>query len=256
MRSRVKVLLVHADPDPDSLTAALKDVAVRQLCADGHQVQVSDLYAMGWKAHADADDFGAVEETNFMLTSGQAYRAGSLTADIRAEQEKLLWADTVLLHFPLWWFSMPAILEGWVDRVFTCDFAYGAGGTAIPRYGAGTLAGRRAMLVVSIGGKSGSYSDRGINGPVDDVLFPINHGILYYPGMDVLPPFVVHGTIRVDDGRFEEIADALRARLSDVEKIEPIRYRPQGGGDYDRALRLLDGRERNGATGFDLHIAS
>lgn len=88
------------------------------------------------------------------------------------------------------------------------------------------------------------------------MLFPINHGILYYPGTDVLPPFVVHGTIRVDDQRFEEIADALRARLSDLEKIEPIRYRRQGGGDYDRDLRLLDGREGNGTSGFRLHIAS
>ncbi|MFI6169453.1 NAD(P)H-dependent oxidoreductase [Nocardia sp. NPDC051052] len=250
----MNVLVVYAHPKPDSLTGALKDVAVEQLRADGHQVRITDLYAMGWKAHADIDDFGAVEEPNFMLASGEAYREGTLSPDIRAEQEKLLWADTVLLHFPLWWFSMPAIMKGWVDRVLTCGFAYGAGGDAIPRYGAGVLAGRRAMLVVSIGGKAPSYSDRGVNGPVEDLLFPIQHGILYYPGMDVLPPFLVHGTIRLGSERFDEVADDLRERLSNLEKIEPIRYRPQGGGDYDRSLRLEPGRESVDATGFGLHV--
>ncbi|QBS45383.1 NAD(P)H-dependent oxidoreductase [Nocardia sp. CS682] len=251
----MNVLVVYAHPEPGSLTGALKDVAVEQLRADGHEVRITDLYAMGWKAQADAGDFGAVAESNFMLASGEAYREGTLSADIRAEQEKLLWADTVLLHFPLWWFSMPAIMKGWVDRVLTCGFAYGAGGDSIPRYGAGVLAGRRAMLVVSVGGKEPSYSDRGINGPIEDLLFPIQHGILYYPGMDVLPPFVVHGTIRVDDERFGEIADDLRRRMSELEKLEPIRYRPQGGGDYDRSLRLESGRETPGSAGFGLHVA-
>lgn len=252
----MKVLIVYAHPEPDSLTGALKDVAVDQLRADGHEVRVSDLYAMGWKAQADAADFGDVAETNFMLASGEAYDNGTLASDIRAEQEKLLWADTVLLHFPLWWFSMPAILKGWVDRVFTCGFAYGAGGTAIPRYGDGVLAGRRAMLVVAIGGREPAYSERGINGPLDDLLFPIHHGILYYPGMDVLEPFVVHGAIGVDDERFAEISTDFRKRIGGLEQLEPIAYRRQAGGDYDRRLRLEPGRERAGSTGFGLHIAS
>ncbi|WP_280304245.1 NAD(P)H-dependent oxidoreductase [Nocardia abscessus] len=250
------VLVLYAHPKPDSLTGALKDVAVRQLRTQGHEVRITDLYAMGWKAAADTDDFGAVEEPNFMLASGVAYRNGTLSPDIRAEQEKLLWADAVVLHFPLWWFGMPAIMKGWVDRVLTCGFAYGAGGTALPRYGAGVLAGRRAMLVVSIGGKQPSYSDRGINGPVEDLLFPIHHGILYYTGMDVLPPFLVHDTIRLGSARFDEVADDLRRRMSDLAQLAPIPYRPQAGGDYDRSLRLEPGRETRGVTGFDLHVAS
>ncbi|MGV9679849.1 NAD(P)H-dependent oxidoreductase [Nocardia sp. NPDC003482] len=252
----MNILIVYAHPEPDSLTGSLKDVAVQQLRQDGHEVRVSDLYAMGWKSHADAADFGDVAETNFMLASGEAYANGSLTPDIRAEQEKLLWADTVLLHFPLWWYSMPAILKGWVDRVFTCGFAYGVGSRALPRYGAGILSGRRAMLVVTIGGREPGYSDRGVNGPIEDLLFPIHHGILYYPGMDVLPPFLVHGSLRVNDKRFAEIAADLRERLAKLETIEPIRYRPQDGGDYDRSLRLRPGLERDGRTGFAVHITS
>ncbi|WP_227982559.1 NAD(P)H-dependent oxidoreductase [Nocardia spumae] len=252
----MRILIVYAHPEPDSLTGSLKDVAVEHLRDEGHEVVVSDLYAMGWKAHADAADFGTVEETNFMLASGVAYSGGTLSADIRAEQDKLRWAQVVLLHFPLWWYSMPAILKGWVDRVFTNGFAYGAGSTALPRYGAGALSGRRAMLVVSIGGREPAYSERGINGHIDDLLFPIHHGILYYPGMDVLPPFLVHGSLRVDERRFDDLADELRARLSRIDELEPIPYRTQAGGDYDRTLRLRDDVDTAGTAGFGLHRAS
>lgn len=66
-----------------------------------------------------------------------------------AEQEKLLWADTIIFQFPLWWYTMPAILKGWVDRVFTYRFAYGVGEHSDTKYGErfgeGTLAGRRAL---------------------------------------------------------------------------------------------------------------
>ncbi len=81
------------------------------------------------------------------------------------------------------------------------------------RYGEGTLAGKRAMLVVTTGGWESHYGPRGINGPIDDVLFPIQHGILYYPGFDVLPPFVVYRTSRIDEEKYLEVRDALGKRL-------------------------------------------
>ncbi|MFI7189082.1 NAD(P)H-dependent oxidoreductase [Nocardia nova] len=95
------------------------------------------------------------------------------------------------------------------------------------------MSGRRAMLVVSIGGREPAYSERGINGHIDDLLFPIHHGILYYPGMDVLPPFLVHGTIRVDSERFSGIAAGLGAVRDRRDRADPVphpgrrRLRPQ-----------------------------
>src|SRR5579884_4423495 len=53
----MKVLLVFAHPEPRSLSAALRDVAVRELEAQGHEVRVSDLYAMNWKSEVDRADF-------------------------------------------------------------------------------------------------------------------------------------------------------------------------------------------------------
>jgi NAD(P)H dehydrogenase (quinone) len=257
----MKTLIVYAHPEPGSLNGSLKDVAVSTLEGAGHQVRVSDLYAMGWKAVVDAADFGphASDPLKVALDSGRAFDAGELTADVRGEQEKLLWADTVVLQFPLWWYGMPAILKGWVDRVFTYHFAYGVGEHSDTKYGErfgeGTLAGRRAVLSVTAGGPESHYAARGINGPIEDLLFPIHHGVLYYPGLDVLPPFVLYGTDRMTGPEYADAAKAWRERLLALESTEPIAFRRQNFGDYEiPSLHLREGLEPAGRTGFGLHV--
>lgn len=257
----MNTLIVYAHPEPRSLNGSLKDLAVSTLEAAGHEVRVSDLYAMGWKAVADAADYGPHADSPLRIArdSGRAFEAGDLTPDVRAEQEKLLWADTVVFQFPLWWYTMPAILKGWVDRVFTHRFAYGVGEHSETRYGdrfgEGVLAGRRALLSVTIGGAETHYSDRGVNGPLDDLLFPINHGILYYPGLEPLPSFVVHGADRLTADGYADAAKAWEQRLLTLESTEPIPFRGQNSGDYEMpALRLRPGLEPAGRTGFGLHV--
>ncbi|MFJ1900915.1 MULTISPECIES: NAD(P)H-dependent oxidoreductase [unclassified Streptomyces] len=257
----MKTLIVHAHPEPQSLNSSLKDLAVSTLEAAGHEVRVSDLYAMNWKAVADASDYGPAASSPLKVArdSGRAFDTGTLTPDVRAEQEKLLWADTVIFQFPLWWYSMPAILKGWVDRVFTYHFAYGVGEHSATkygeRYGEGTLAGRRAMLSVTVGGPEAHYAARGINGPIDDLLFPIHHGVLFYPGIEVLPPFVLHGTDRMNAEEYADAAKAWEQRLLTLESTEPIPFRRQNFGDYEiPSLHLKEGLEPANRTGFALHV--
>lgn len=145
----MNVLIVYAHPEPQSLTGSLKNFAVERLTQSGHQVQVSDLYAMKWKAAIDADDsLEGASGPRFVpsLDSQRAFANGVQSADIEREQQKLRWADAVLLQFPLWWFSMPAILKGWFDRVYAYGFAYGVGEHSDThwgdRYGEGMLAGQ------------------------------------------------------------------------------------------------------------------
>ncbi|WP_067477790.1 NAD(P)H-dependent oxidoreductase [Nocardia amamiensis] len=257
----MKVFIVHAHPERRSLNGALTDIAVDTLTGAGHEVQVSDLYAMRWKPIIDADDFGAAASNPLdpIHDSGRAYETGTLTADIRAEQDKLWWADTVIFQFPLWWYTMPAILKGWVDRVFTYGFGYGVGEHNETRYGdrfgEGVLQGKRAMLSVTVGGPESHYSDRGINGPIDDLLYPIQHGILYHPGMQVLPPFVLYRTVRMPPETFADATELWQERLLTLEDTDPIPYRSQNGGDYEiPAARLRAGLEAPGRTGFGLHV--
>ncbi|UGQ11845.1 NAD(P)H-dependent oxidoreductase [Yinghuangia sp. ASG 101] len=256
----MKTLIVHAHPEPRSLNGSLKDLAVSTLETAGHEVRVSDLYAMRWKAVADAADYGpdASSPLRVVGDSGRAFEAGTLSPDVRAEQEKLLWADMIIFQFPLWWYTMPAILKGWVDRVFTNRFAYGVGEHSDTkygeRYGEGTLAGRKALLSVTVGGPEPHYAARGINGPIDDLLFPIHHGILYYPGIDVLPPFVLYGADRMTADDYPDAAKAWRQRLLTLDSTAPIPFRRQNSGDYDiPSLQLKPSQEPPGQTGFPLH---
>ncbi len=257
----MKILLVFAHPEPRSLNGALRDVAIKELEAQGNEVLMSDLYADRWKSEVDRADFPSLPpDARFKpaAASGEAFAANALTEDVKAEQEKLLWADALILQFPLWWFSMPAILKGWVDRVYAFGFAYGVGEHSDThwgdRYGEGTLAGKRAMLIVTTGGWEEHYSARGINGPIDDLLFPINHGILYYPGFDVLPPFVAYKVDRLDDSGFEATAERLRERMRTLAITPLIPYRRQNGGDYlIPSLQLRPGLGDPGAAGFALH---
>ena len=257
-----RVLIVYAHPEPRSLNGTLKEFIAARLRSQGHHVEVTDLYAMGWKATLDRDDFTTLEPGapfNPVADSAHAFAYGTQTQDIQAEQDKLRRADVLILQFPLWWFTMPAILKGWVERVYAHGFAYGVGEHSDrrwgDRYGEGVFKGKRAMLVVTAGGWEAHYGERGINGPIDDLLFPINHGVLHYPGFSVLPSFVIYRTSKIDAERLGHIQQALGARLDALWTQAPIAYRIQNDGDYDiPAMTLKPGLEAPGQQGFGLHV--
>jgi NAD(P)H dehydrogenase (quinone) len=257
----MNILLVYAHPEAKSLNGSLKNFTVKHLEDAGHQVQVSDLYAMKWKASLDGDDRTdrqADARFNPSQDSKLAFENGTQSEDIAREQEKLRWADTVILQFPLWWFSMPAILKGWVERVYAYGFAYGVGEHSDShwgdRYGEGSMAGKRAMLIVTTGGWEPHYSPRGINGPIEDILFPIHHGILYYPGFDVLPPFVMYRTDHMDEARFSDLCAELGQRLDNLAQTAPIAFRRQNAGDYDIPQLTLRADISPDRYGFAAHL--
>ena len=106
-----------------------------------------------------------------------------MSCDISGEIEKLFWCDTLILQFPLWWFSVPAIMKGWIDRVFVNGAVYGGG----RRYDTGGLAGRRAMVVTSTAAYPDMCAADGLVGALDVILWPIQNGALAYAGCKVLP---------------------------------------------------------------------
>lgn len=253
-----KVLLVLAHPEPQSLNKQLFTVSKETLEAQGHEVMVSDLCAMNWKAVFDEHDFPHrlnPERLSFIRESGHAYSNGKQTPDVQLEQEKLLSADAVIFQFPLWWFSVPAILKGWFDRNFAYGLAYGyknAGNQY--RYGEGGLQGKRAMLSVTIGGPEIDYSERGINGPLEQLLFPITHGTLFFSGMQVLPTFALYESEHVTAEIVERTKAELKARVENLFIDQPIPFRSQNGGDYpDR--HVLAAHVAPGMTGIDAHVA-
>jgi NAD(P)H dehydrogenase (quinone) len=253
-----KVLIVHAHPERTSLTRRLVEVSAEVLEAQGHEVLQSDLYAMGWKAVLDGQDFPRrlnPDRLSFIEESGHAFSNRCQTPDVEQEQRKVLAADAVILQFPLWWFGMPAIMKGWVDRVWAFGLAYGYRGAGNAyRYGEGGFAGKRALLAVSVGGPAEDYSPRGINGPLEHLLFPITHGTLFYTGMQVLPTFAVYGTVRIDAAGMAAATAAWRGRVARLFDDAPIPFRPQNGGDYADHHVLAD-HVAPAQTGLTAHIA-
>ena len=117
----MNVLIVFAHNEPRSFNAAMKDLSVGTLEAAGHAVQVSDLYAMGFNPVASAADFSERANPDYLvyaLEQRHAYGKGALAPDIAAEVDKVKWADLIIFNFPIYWYGMPAIMKGWIDRVF------------------------------------------------------------------------------------------------------------------------------------------
>ncbi|WP_425199392.1 NAD(P)H-dependent oxidoreductase [Paraburkholderia tuberum] len=200
----MNVFIIYAHPEPKSLNGSLKDFTVRHLERAGHTVQASDLYAMNRKASLDAHDTSerhSGERFVASLESKHAFENGLQSEDIAREHHSGNCRITASAHFSVYAYGLA------YDVGEHSDARWGE------RYGEGRFAGKRAMLIVTTGDWESHYSARGINGPIDDVLFPIQHGVLYYPGFEVLPPFVVYRTSRVDDAKYAEVSEALGRRL-------------------------------------------
>ena len=146
----MKIFIVHPHPEPRSFNGALTDTARRCLAEAGHALVVSDLYALGWNPRSDRANFTTVLDPGVFRQQQEEAHASAqdgFAADVRAELDKLLWCDALIFQFPLWWFSLPAMLKGWVDRVFAMGAVYGGG----LWYDRGRFAGRRAMLSLTVG---------------------------------------------------------------------------------------------------------
>ena len=263
----MNVLWVLAHPEPKSLSGSLCEEGIRVLSEAGHACRTSDLYAMKWKAALDRDDFSddpterciPAERLIIPSASKRAYASGRLSADIRAEQEKLDCADTLILQFPLWWYGMPAILKGWFDRVFVKGYAYGIADPECPertlRYGEGMLTGKRALVVVTTGSPRAALGPRGINGHLEHVLFPLLHGTLWYTGMSVLPPIAIYGADRLTQEQYEAAAAQLRNRVASIEDTAPLQFRRQNDSDYDGDL-VLRPDLASGSVGLGVHYVN
>ena len=128
----MQALVVLAHPLSDSLCAHLAHEAIDALRARGTTVDVLDLYA---------EDFQPA------LTPAERrlhYKTPEPGPEIVALQQRLAAADMLVLVFPTWWFSMPAILKGWFDRVWAPKFAFEHGTPIKP-----LLTGLKSCLVVT-----------------------------------------------------------------------------------------------------------
>ena len=201
----------------------MKDTAVEALADAGHTVVVSDLYAMRFDPVASADDFSERAEPSYLvyaLEQRHAYETGSLAPDIAAEVQKLKACDLLLLSFPLFWFSVPAILKGWIDRVLLSGLTYG--GKRF--YDRGGLVGKKATIGITLGARPHMFGPDAIHGEIETMLRPILRGTLWYTGMQVLPPFYAYHVPYIPADARKAILDGWRRWLLTLEQAEPLSF--------------------------------
>jgi NAD(P)H dehydrogenase (quinone) len=194
-------------------------VGAHAMRADGHEVEVSDLYAMGFDPVSDRRNFATVRDSLRLKQQAEEEFASDndgFVPELAAEMDKLARCDVLVLSFPLWWLGMPAILKGWVDRVFAAGRANGGG----RYYDRGMFAGKRAICAITVGGSPAAYSEVGLYGPLAATLYPIHHGILAFTGFSVVEPFVVHGPARMRE------EDRQQRLLHYVERLRMIEALP------------------------------
>jgi NAD(P)H dehydrogenase (quinone) len=234
----MKVFIVFAHHEPRSFNVALLERSVAELEALGHEVQVSNLHAMGFNPVAGAADFTQRRFPDMLQYDREQKHASehnAFVSDIQHEIDKLLWCDFLILQFPLWWFSVPAILKGWIDRVFANGVAYGKG----QRMDTGGLKGRTAMLTVTTGCYEDMVAPDGLLGDLNTNLWHLHAGTLAYAGFKVLPPFMSWAIHYTDAKRRAAYLEAYAQRMRELASCEPLYFHPTS--DFGPDWRLKPG---------------
>lgn len=215
-----KALIVSAHPEPQSFHAALRACAVETLAQQGYEVDISDLYAQRFKAVLDRDDFPHYPEAVFNVSLAQRHAIQNhvLPQDVALELQRLQQADLLIIMFPLWWFGMPAILKGWIDRVLVSGIAYSRRDV----FERGRFKGKRALVAVTTGAPQDTFGADAIHGSMHDILQPLQRGVLAFTGMTVLPPFTGFHVPYLEHGERLQILSAWQAHLQHLDRLDPL----------------------------------
>jgi NAD(P)H dehydrogenase (quinone) len=188
----MKAHLVFAHPNLQSFNGQMRDTAIQTLTAFGFAVSVSDLHQIKFKASADQDDFTSLYNPAFFeiqTEQSMALQSNTFTNDIKREHQLLSEADLIIFQFPLWWYSMPALLKGYIDRVFSMGWAYG-GGQA--------LAGKKILVSMTTGAPDFAWTPEK-RGTIQDIFKHLFIGTFGLCGMQPTEPFIVYGAKRITE---------------------------------------------------------
>jgi len=216
-----RALIILAHPEPTSFTANLARHGAEALRAHGHSVDLVDLYETKFDPVSDRRNFASVADPSRYDQQAEekfASAEGSFAPELQAEMDRLASCDLLVLQFPIWWLGMPAIMKGWIDRVFAIGRTYGGGRW----FDNGMMRGKHAMLAVTIGGTEEAYSPDGFYDSAERVLWPINHGILAFCGFDVVEPFLAFAPGRKAHEQRREMFSAYAERLLEIDSAPSL----------------------------------
>ncbi|MBX5177264.1 NAD(P)H-dependent oxidoreductase [Rhizobium lentis] len=237
--------IVHVHPELSSYNAAMTRSAQQALSTCGHTVTIHDLYRTNFDPVERGQHYSDRSNAQFfspLAEQRHASRTCSLPHEIQSEIGNLERADLVILQFPLWWHGPPAILKGWMDRVFVNGGLY----SGRMRYDTGYFRRKLALVSVTTGAPRDAFGPGSRGGDLDVMLWPIQYS-LHYVGFTILPPFVSYGvqghgySYEDEFCQRERLVNNLtqwRSRLTCLDEALPLEF--PGWNDWDdegRAIR-------------------
>ncbi|AGK99411.1 NAD(P)H-dependent oxidoreductase [Clostridium pasteurianum] len=190
-------LVIFAHPNEESFGKAMVDSVVKASEEKGAQVRVRNLYQIGFDPILKSEDFAA-------------FQSGKIPKDIAAEQEHIKWADVITFVYPVWWTSLPAILKGYVDRVFSYGFAY----EYVDGAPNGLLRGKKGLIFSTTGTPDAIYSENGMHNSIKQTT---DQGIFNFTGIEeVVHTFfgaVPHVNEEVRKGYLQEVEEVVNQNL-------------------------------------------
>ncbi|MDR2286849.1 MAG: NAD(P)H-dependent oxidoreductase [Prevotellaceae bacterium] len=193
----MKHLIIFAHPNPASFNSSLVKALHNHLLNQGDEVKLRHLYELRFNPVLSADDFSSIADNK-------------TPKDIEIEQEYVKWADHIIFVFPVWWGGMPAIMKGYIDRVFADGFAY----EYVADGSNGLLSPRKGSTICSTGAYSEDYKH------VHDAMNVLSIETIFgFTGITFYKSLFYGGVPLVsDEVRNEYIQNALR-EFSDINRI-------------------------------------
>ena len=108
----MKALIVYCHPREGSFSSAIRDLVIEKLKAKGAEVRLRDLYSEGFQPILTSDEWENYEDSPDNVTP------------VAEHVDDLKWCDTLIFVYPTWWYGLPAVLKGWLDRVLLPDVAF------------------------------------------------------------------------------------------------------------------------------------
>lgn len=184
-------LILFAHPEQDSLTASTAGRIAAGLEEAGWSAEIADIAAEGFDPRITEADLAVVRGL------------GSVPADVAREQERVERAHAIVLVHPVYWWSMPALLKGWLDRVLTFGWAFGTEDATV-------LADRDVHLVRLGGSSPETYETHGYG---EAIRTGVEHGIFEFAGGPVGSSHLVHSA---PEGAGTRAAEAVEAVVASV----------------------------------------
>lgn len=160
-------LIVYCNPNPRSLSAAYRDAVVQLTELASGETNVRDLYNIGFHPVLEQMELDEL-------------RRGHISEEVRLEQDYVRWADLLTFIYPVWWTGMPALLKGYIDRVFSKGFAYMMDEQSHPK---GLLNGKKVVILNNMGFPYDYYEK---NGMLKSLKQTSDQGIFEFCGMEVV----------------------------------------------------------------------